>query len=71
MKCKNCEKNDAIKYSKYSTGEFCCRKCAMTYSTKEKRVEINKKVSEKLKGKMPSEIVLKNLEKGRGRICKK
>lgn len=33
MKCKNCNENDAIKYSKYSSGEFCSRKCARSYST--------------------------------------
>ena len=49
MKCKNCNEKEAIKYSKYSTGEFCCRECARAYSTKNKRTEINKKVSEKLK----------------------
>lgn len=49
MKCKNCNEKEAVKYSKYSTGEFCSRECARAYSTKEKRKEINKKVSEKLK----------------------
>lgn len=47
MKCKNCE-NDAIKYSKYSKGEFCSKKCACAYSTKDKRLEINEKVSKTL-----------------------
>lgn len=36
MKCKNCEEKDAVKYSKYSNGDFCCKKCARAYSTKEK-----------------------------------
>lgn len=49
MKCKNCE-NDAIKYSKYSNGNFCSKSCACSYSTKEKRLDINKKVSLKLFG---------------------
>jgi hypothetical protein len=49
MKCKNCNENEAIKYSKYSKGEFCCKKCAMSYSTKNRRYEINIKVSKKLK----------------------
>ena len=48
--CKNCKENDAIKYSKYSNGLFCSKVCARSYSTKEKRSEINKKVSRKLKG---------------------
>ena len=47
-KCGNCETNDAVKYSKYSNGEFCSSKCARSFSTKEKRVDINKRVSEKL-----------------------
>lgn len=49
--CKNCQTNDAIKYSKYSSGEFCSLICARGYSTKSKRLEINKQVSEKLSGK--------------------
>lgn len=44
MKCKCCNKNDAIKYSKYTTGEFCSRECARAYSTKLKREEINIKI---------------------------
>lgn len=50
-KCKNCKIEDANKYSKYSNGEFCSSKCARSYSTKEKRLEINKKVSDKLIGR--------------------
>ena len=47
-KCENCnvEHNGT-----YGSGRFCSSKCARGYSTKEKRVEINIKVSEKLKGK--------------------
>lgn len=58
MKCKNCEVNDAIKYSKYSNGEFCSKKCARSYSSKEKRNEINIKVSNKLKGKSQKKRIL-------------
>jgi Zn finger protein HypA/HybF involved in hydrogenase expression len=50
-KCKNCESNDAIKYSKYTSGNFCSLKCSRAYSTKEKRPEINKILSEKLTGR--------------------
>ena len=32
-KCKNCEKQ-ALKYSKYTSGDFCSRECARSYSTK-------------------------------------
>ena len=49
MKCKNCNVNDVIQYSKFSKGEFCCKKCSRSYSTKMKRVEINKKIGESLK----------------------
>lgn len=35
----------------YGSGRFCCSKCARSYSTKENRIEINKKVSLKLKGR--------------------
>lgn len=51
MKCKNCKQKEAEKYSKYSTGEFCCRECARSYSTKEKRKDINIKVSKSLSGR--------------------
>ena len=51
MRCKNCDQVEAEKYSKYSSGEFCSRGCARAYSTKAKRKEINKVVSEKLKTK--------------------
>lgn len=50
MKCKNCNDNDVQKYSKYTSGEFCSRKCAMAFSTKENRKEISKKVSKTLTG---------------------
>lgn len=51
MKCKNCNEKNAIKYSKYSNGLFCSRKCARSFSTRTKRKEINEKVSIKLKKK--------------------
>ena len=50
MKCKCCKEKQAVKYSKYSTGDFCSRECARRYSTLAKREEINKKVSETLTG---------------------
>lgn len=72
MKCKNCEENDAVKYSKYSNGNFCCRKCARAYSSKEKRKEINKKVSSKLKGRSwPEKRMLKsNIQLKADKKCK-
>lgn len=48
MICENCEKEYLIIYG---SGRFCCEKCARSFSTKNKRLEINKAVSEKLKGK--------------------
>lgn len=54
MKCKCCNENEAVKYSKYSTGDFCSRKCARSYSTKNKRREINEKVSKTLTGRKTS-----------------
>jgi Zn finger protein HypA/HybF involved in hydrogenase expression len=59
-KCKYCEINDAIKYSKYSSGDFCSKKCANGFSTKEKRKEINEKVSKKLKGKSTGDLLSKD-----------
>lgn len=50
-KCKNCGKEFLEKYSKWSNGDFCCRKCANTNNSKLKRKIINKKLSLKLKGK--------------------
>lgn len=48
MKCENCsEKHDGL----YGSGRFCSVKCARGYSTKEKRLEINKKVSKTLTGR--------------------
>jgi hypothetical protein len=63
MKCKNCNENEAIKYSKYSNGEFCSRECARAYSTKEKRVEINEKVKLILQKKLPKHIRYYNCDK--------
>lgn len=43
--CKYCNNSPAIKFSRYSTGEFCSRECARGFSTREKRSLINTKVS--------------------------
>lgn len=62
MKCKNCNEKEATKYSKYSSGEFCCRECARSYSTKDednktkiincctcgKQIEVNKRSDPKI-----------------------
>ena len=49
--CKQCGKEFTEKYSKWSSGDFCCRQCANTYSSNIKRNEINESLSKKLKGK--------------------
>ena len=68
MKCENCE----IEYEiKFGSGRFCSLKCARGFSTKEKRKEINEKVSIKLssplfpKGRKNYERFLKICE-----VCK-
>lgn len=50
--CKNCELNEGVKYSKYASGDFCSVECTKSFSTKNKRKEINLKVSETLKGRV-------------------
>jgi hypothetical protein len=59
MKCKNCNQNDAIKYSKYTNGEFCSNFCARGFSTKNKREQINNKISLKLKGRTTAKKINK------------
>lgn len=48
----NCENNKCNKEhdGTYGSGRFCCSYCARSFSSLEKREEINKKVSLKLKG---------------------
>jgi hypothetical protein len=50
-KCENC---DNLHDETYGSGRFCNSKCARGYSTKEKRIEINKKVSISLKNHPPT-----------------
>ncbi len=73
MICKNCGNEFFENYSKYTNGNFCSRVCARSFASKEKRQEINLKVSKKLRqyelkecawcGKMP-EIIY-----GKGKFC--
>lgn len=44
-KCENCELEHN---GEYGSGRFCSNKCARGFSTKNKRLEINEKVSLKL-----------------------
>jgi len=46
--CENCNIEHG---GHYGSGRFCSSKCARSFSTKDKRIEINKKVSEKMKGR--------------------
>mgnify|MGYP001190321898 CR=1 FL=1 len=46
--CENCGLNHS---GLYGSGRFCSFKCARCFSTKEKRIEINQKISNKLKGR--------------------
>lgn len=46
--CENCEQSHS---GNYGSGRFCCAKCARGFSTKNKRSEINKRVSKTLTGK--------------------
>ena len=48
MICENCLKQHD---GTYGSGRFCSVKCARGFSTKNKRTEINKQVSEKMKGR--------------------
>lgn len=47
-----CEFCDNIHDGKYGSGRFCNKQCACGFSTKNKRTEINKKVSDKLKNRI-------------------
>jgi len=48
MKCENCNKEHE---GNYGSGRFCSVRCAKSFSTKNKRKEINKKVSTTMKGR--------------------
>lgn len=58
MKCKCCNIEEAVKYSKYSSGEFCSRECSRAFSTKNKREEINKKIAESRTGSGNGSVTL-------------
>lgn len=50
--CKNCGEIYYKNWAKTVKSDFCSRECARSYSTKIKREEISKKVSDKLKGRL-------------------
>lgn len=57
--CKNCGKTYYKNWAKTVKSEFCSRECARSYSTKIKRDEISKKVSDKLKGRLVGNAITK------------
>lgn len=63
--CENCGENVVRDYSKSSNGKFCSLSCARSYATKEKREEINERVSKKLSGKTYSERTYNGERSGR------
>lgn len=59
MKCQNCN----IEHEgTYGSGRFCSNKCARSFSTKSKRLQINEKVSKKLIGREKTEGEIKSLK---------
>jgi len=61
MKCKNCNKEFTEKYSKWSNGDFCCKRCGTSFSAKQikgtkivhcidcdKEIEVDKRASDKM-----------------------
>jgi hypothetical protein len=59
MFCENC---NVEHIGLYGSGRFCSIKCARGFSTKDKRTEINTKVSSKLSGRKLSDQHKKNIE---------
>ncbi len=59
MLCENCNKDH---HGTYGSGRFCCVTCARGFSTKNKRTEINKKVSAKISGRKLSADHKKKIE---------
>lgn len=63
---KTCENCSSLNIGNYGSGRFCSSECARAFSTKNKRTDINKKISDKLKG-----INVKTNEKAHGPVNKK
>jgi ribosomal protein L24E len=59
MICENCEINHN---GSYGSGRFCNAKCARGFATKNKRADINYKVSEKMTNRKLTEEHIKNIE---------
>jgi hypothetical protein len=60
MKCEKCNQEHN---GEYASGRFCSNKCAKSFSTKEKRSEINKKVSKTIINKSLKGIPLTEKQK--------
>jgi hypothetical protein len=60
MKCECCSKEHD---KSYGSGRFCDSRCARAFSTKQKRKEINAKVSQKLSGRKGHKQTYKSLQK--------
>lgn len=56
--CENCENCGKPHNGEYGSGRFCSIKCARSFSTKNKRKQINEKVSETLKGSGHGKVML-------------
>jgi hypothetical protein len=54
LKCKNCYKEHD---GSYGSGKFCNKKCACSFATKNKRKEINKKISNSLNKYFNNKII--------------
>lgn len=66
--CENCNK---LHNGKYGSGRFCGAYCARGYSTKFKRKEINKKVSNTLKGRKLKKETIEKLKEHKHTITTK
>lgn len=62
MQCELCHKEHD---GSYGSGRFCSAKCARSFSTKAKRKQINKKVSQTLSGRKGHKKSKKSLERQR------
>ena len=63
LKCENCNISHD---GSYGSGRFCSSKCARGFSTKNKRTEINKKVSKSLMGHKLTELTKKKISENNG-----
>lgn len=55
-KCENCS---TLTVEKYGSGRFCSAKCARSFSTKSKRLQINQKVSATMRGRPGNNLSLR------------